>query len=73
MQILPLPLPLPPLSLFGSRFISRAVKTESPLPLPSSVISLLRNQRETLATQAECIIVSGLFSQYNVPERNFLA
>ena len=25
-------LPLPPLSLFGSRFISRAVKTESPLP-----------------------------------------
>ena len=27
-----LPLPLPPLSLFGSRFISRAVKTESPLP-----------------------------------------
>ena len=27
-----LPLSLPPLSLFGSRFISRAVKTESPLP-----------------------------------------
>ena len=25
-------LPPPPLSLFGSRFISRAVKTESPLP-----------------------------------------
>ena len=27
-----LPLPLPPFLLFGSRFISRAVKTESPLP-----------------------------------------
>ena len=27
-----LPLPLPPLSFFGSRFISRAVKTENPLP-----------------------------------------
>ena len=27
-----LPPPLPPLSLFGSRFISRSVKTESPLP-----------------------------------------
>ena len=27
-----IPLPLPPLSLFGSRFISRAVKTESLLP-----------------------------------------
>ena len=26
------PLPPPPLSLFGSRFISRVVKTESPLP-----------------------------------------
>ena len=38
--------PLPPLSLFGSRFISRAVKTESPLPW------LPRNQTETLATQA---------------------
>ena len=25
-----LPLPLPPLSFFGSRFISRAVKTENP-------------------------------------------
>ena len=30
--------------IFGSRFISRVVKTESPL--------LLRNQTETLATQA---------------------
>jgi len=39
-----LPLPLPSPSFFGSRFISRAVKTESPL--------LLRNQTETLATQA---------------------
>ena len=27
-----LPLPLPPLSFFGSRFISRSVKTENPLP-----------------------------------------
>ena len=26
-----LPLPLPPLSFFGSRFISRAVKTENPI------------------------------------------
>ena len=33
-------------SFFGSRFISRAVKTESPL--------LLRNQTETLATQTRC-------------------
>ena len=28
----PLPLPLPPLSFFGSRFISRAAKTEYPVP-----------------------------------------
>ena len=27
-----LPLSLPPLSFFGSRFISRAVKTENPFP-----------------------------------------
>ena len=27
-----LPLPLPPHSFFGSRFISRSVKTENPLP-----------------------------------------
>ena len=33
---------------FGSCFISRAVKTESPL----LGLSLLRNQTETLATQA---------------------
>ena len=33
----------------GSRFISRAVKTENPLP---RFFFLLRNQRETLATQA---------------------
>ena len=32
----------------GSRFISRAVKTENPLPC----LFLLRNQTETLATQA---------------------
>ena len=38
-----LPLPLPPLSFFGSRFISRAAKTG---------LSLLRNQTKTLATQA---------------------
>ena len=37
------PLPLPPLSFFGSRFISQAAKTG---------LSLLRNQTETLATQA---------------------
>ena len=37
------PLPLPPLSFFGSRFMSRAAKTG---------LSLLRNQMETLATQA---------------------
>ena len=36
----------------GSRFISRAVKTESPLPRSFSGLSLLRNQTETLATQA---------------------
>ena len=38
-----LSLPLPPFSFFGSRFISRAAKTG---------LSLLRNQTETLATQA---------------------
>ena len=38
-----LPLPLPPLSFFGSHFISRAAKTG---------LSLLRHQMETLATQA---------------------
>ena len=37
------PLPLPPLSFFGSHFISRAAKTG---------LSLLRHQMETLATQA---------------------
>ena len=41
------PLPHPPLSSFGSRFISRAAKTEN---LLSSVF--LRNSTETLATQA---------------------
>ena len=44
---IPLPLPLPPLSFFGSRFISRTVKTENPYPRSF----LLRNQNETLATQ----------------------
>ena len=38
-----LPLPLPPLSFFDSRFISRVAKTG---------LSLLRNQMETLAMQA---------------------
>ena len=38
-----LPLPLPPLSFFGSHFISSAAKTG---------LSLLRSQMETLATQA---------------------
>ena len=36
-------LPLPPISVFGSHFISRAAKTG---------LSLLRNQMETLAMQA---------------------
>ena len=45
-------LPPPPLSFFGSRFISRAVKTESPF----LGISLLRNQTETLATQASFFV-----------------
>ena len=43
-----LPLPLPPLSVFGSCFISRAAKTE----IPFLSLSLLRNQTETLAKQA---------------------
>ena len=38
-----IPLPLPPLTFFGSHFISSAAKTG---------LSLLRNQMETLATQA---------------------
>ena len=42
-----LPLPLPPLSFFGSCFISRAVKTEN-----LSLSFLPRNQTETLATRA---------------------
>ena len=37
------PLPLPPLSFFGSHFISRVAKTG---------LSLLRHQMETLAKQA---------------------
>ena len=40
--------PPPPLSFFGSCFISRVAKTENPVPR----LSLLRNQTETLATQA---------------------
>ena len=43
-----LTLTLPPLSFFGSCFISRVAKTENPVPR----LSLLRNQTETLATQA---------------------
>ena len=46
---LPLPLPLPPLSFFGSCFISHAANTENPVFLG---LPLLRNQTETLATQA---------------------
>ena len=43
-------LPLPPLSFFGSRFISRAVKTENPV----SPFFFFRSEtkRKTLATQA---------------------
>ena len=40
-----LPLPFPPLSLFGSRFISRAVNTESPLP---SVFLCFETKRKRL-------------------------
>ena len=43
-----LPLPFPPLSFFGSRFISRAVKTENPVPRSF----FIGNYTETLATQA---------------------
>ena len=41
--------PPPPLSFFDFRFISRTVKTENPFPRS---FLLLRNQTETLATQA---------------------
>ena len=41
------PLPLPPLSFFGSHFISRAAKTG---------LSLLRHQMETLAKQATAFV-----------------
>ena len=34
-----LPLPLPPLSFFGIRFISRAAKAEDPVPRPRSFFS----------------------------------
>ena len=55
--ILPSP-PLPPLSFFGSRFISRAIKTENPLPRSL----LLQNQTETLATQAmRTLVMQGNF------------
>ena len=47
-----LPFPLPLFLFFRSRFISRAVKTESPF----LGISLLRNQTETLATQASFFV-----------------
>ena len=43
-----LPLSLPLLSLFGSCFISRAAKTENPVPRSF----FAPNQTETLATQA---------------------
>ena len=49
-----LPLPLPPLSFFGSHFISRAAKTG---------LSLLRNQLETLATQARLLQTSKFHHQ----------
>ena len=50
--------PLPPLSFFGSRFISRAIKTENPLPRSL----LLQNQTETLATQAiRTLVMQGNF------------
>ena len=39
-----LPLLLPSLSFFGSRFISRVAKTENPVPR----LSLLRNQRHSM-------------------------
>ena len=42
-----LPSPSPLFHFFGSRFISRGVKTEN--PLPRSFSSLLQNQTETLA------------------------
>ena len=54
-----LPLPLPPLSVFGSCFISRAAKTE----IPFLGLSFLRNQTETLAKQANM----G-YDQYTVPD-----
>ena len=43
-----LPLPLPSLSFFSSRLISRSVKAKNPPPRSF----VLRNQMETLATQA---------------------
>ena len=63
------PLPLPPLSFFGSRLISRAIKE-----LTFHGLVLLRNQTETLATQAildrslECLEVSirQIWSYVNV-------
>ena len=55
-----LPLPLPPLSLFGSRFISRAVKTESPLPWYFFAPKPNGNACYTGYTQ--CYILISLFS-----------
>ena len=54
-----LPLPLPALSVFGSRFISRSAKTENPVPR-----SLHQNQTETLATLARIASYIGFLMPY---------
>ena len=57
-----LPLLLPSLSFFGSRFISREAKTENPVPR----LSLLPNQTETLATQATLRALYDFWLVYKV-------
>ena len=49
----------PPLSFSGSRLISRAIKTENPF----HGLVLLRNQTETLATQASLRAASQIFNK----------
>ena len=63
----PLPSHSPLFHFFGSRFISRGVKTEN--PLPRSFSSLLQNQTETLATQASSpVFPDGIFqTEIRVP------
>ena len=61
------PSPFPPLTFFGSRFISRSVKTDNPF----LGLSLLRNLTETLARQATPVLVLAYIKQSEAPRKFF--